>query len=97
MNLAIKNCKWLNCWVKKKKNDSFRCCFIFSFGKHDIGFTINVLHSGSGFKLYLCPLIIYSQAWFGELNEVHWADGKFVLCFPFMKYKKYSPKRGWYK
>jgi hypothetical protein len=94
MLLSIKKFKWLNCWAEKRKNDRFRCCFIL-FNK--LGFTINILHSGSGFKLYLCPLIIYSQAWFGELNEVHWADGKFVLCFPFMKYKKYSQKKGWYK
>lgn len=83
----------INCWAEYKKNDRFRCCFLL-FDR--LGFTINNLHSGAGFTLYL-GFLIYSQAWFGELNEVHWEDGKYRFVFPFLKYKKYSQLKGWYK
>ena len=62
------------------------------------GITFNNLHSGNcGFSLFLGNLFVWHQAWFGgELNEVSWWNGKFLIIIPFLDLR-YSPKKGWQK
>ena len=75
---------------------TFRCN---KLGLHaTFGIVLNNLHSGNcGFTLFLGNLLVWHQAWFGgELNEVGWWCGKFLIIFPFLGIK-YNPKQGWLK
>ena len=72
------------------KNGSFICLY------KGWGFTINCLHGGKGFCIYMGNIFIWQQAWFGKTNEVSWWVGKYRFAFPFLN-KHYYPVDGWKK
>ena len=60
------------------------------------GLTINNLSHGKGFSLYIGNLLVWHQAWFGKLNDVHWHDGKFLIISSYFNFE-YSQRNGYKK